>query len=77
MFHTFTGCDAVSSFSGRGKKTAWEIWRVLPKITATFHLLMKQSSLSDVEYAMKTLERFVALLYDKTSCRSHVNEVRL
>ena len=24
IFHAFTGCDTVSSFSGRGKKTAWE-----------------------------------------------------
>ncbi|KAG7161427.1 hypothetical protein Hamer_G014071, partial [Homarus americanus] len=26
MFHTFTGCDTVSIFGGRGKKTAWETW---------------------------------------------------
>ena len=23
-FHAFTGCDTVSSFSGRGKQMAWE-----------------------------------------------------
>ena len=26
FFHTFTGCDTVSSFRGRGKKKAWETW---------------------------------------------------
>lgn len=26
MFHTLTGCDTVSFFAGRGKKTAWDIW---------------------------------------------------
>ena len=26
MFHAFTGCDTVSSFDGRGKKTAWDTW---------------------------------------------------
>ena len=31
-----TGCDAVSIFSGRGKKTAWKVWRVLPEVTETF-----------------------------------------
>ena len=24
MFHAFTGCDTVSSFSTKGKKTAWD-----------------------------------------------------
>ena len=23
LFHSFTGCDSVSSFSGKGKKSAW------------------------------------------------------
>ena len=36
MFHAFTGCDTVSSFSGRGKKTAWETWNVLPEVTDAF-----------------------------------------
>jgi len=25
MFHAFTGCDNVSCFGGRGKKTAWDL----------------------------------------------------
>ena len=25
VFHAFTGCDTVSAFAGRGKKTAWSI----------------------------------------------------
>ena len=25
--HAFSGCDTVSSFAGRGKKTVWEIWK--------------------------------------------------
>lgn len=29
-FHAFTGCDIVSSFAGRGKKTAWEMWKSFP-----------------------------------------------
>jgi hypothetical protein len=24
VFHAFTGCDTVSTFAGRGKKTAWQ-----------------------------------------------------
>ena len=26
VFHAFTGCDNVSCFSGKGKKTAWITW---------------------------------------------------
>ena len=28
MFQAFTGCDTVSAFCGRGKKTAWNTWKV-------------------------------------------------
>ena len=24
MFHSFTGCDTVSSLNGKGKKSAWD-----------------------------------------------------
>ena len=68
MFHAFTGCDTVSSFSGRGKKTAWETWNVFPEVTDAFILLMGQPQQSVVVFAMEVLERFVVLLYDKTSC---------
>ncbi len=27
MFHAYTGCDTVSSFATRGKKTAWDTWK--------------------------------------------------
>ena len=26
MFHAFTGCDTVSSFLCKGKKSAWQTW---------------------------------------------------
>ena len=30
MFHAFNGCDTVSCFSGRGKRTAWDTWNMYP-----------------------------------------------
>ncbi len=36
MFHAFTGCDTVSSFCGRGKKTAWDTWMNFDEITTAF-----------------------------------------
>ena len=56
MFHAFTGCDTVSSFSGIGKKTAWEMWNVFPEVTDAFLSLMEQPQQSDVDTAMEVLE---------------------
>jgi len=42
MFHTFTGCDTVSVFAGRGKKTAWEAWNVYCDVTEAFEQLMSE-----------------------------------
>ena len=36
MFHAFTGCDTVSFFGGRGKRTAWDTWRSYNDITSIF-----------------------------------------
>ena len=62
----FTGCDTVSSFSGRSKKTAWSTWNVYPDVTKAFEeLQMMLTGIS--ELAMKILEQFVVQLYDHTS----------
>ena len=31
MFHAFTGCDTVSSFAGKGKKSFFEALKAYPK----------------------------------------------
>ena len=36
VLHAFTGCDTVSSFAGRGKKTAWETWKSFPEVNDAF-----------------------------------------
>ena len=65
-FHSFTGCDTVSASCGRGKKTAWNTWKLYPKVIKTFEQLpLMQTETSD--RAMETLEQFVVLLYDCTS----------
>ena len=33
MFHAITGCETVSCFGGRGKKTAWGTWTTYEDIT--------------------------------------------
>ncbi len=32
VFYAFTGCDTVSAFAGRGKKTAWETWKSFQEV---------------------------------------------
>ena len=46
MFHAFTGCDTVSSFFGRGKKTAWDTWMNFNDITSAFCVLAATSDVS-------------------------------
>ena len=35
-FHAFIGCDVVSAFGGKGKKSAWQTWDVFDEVTETF-----------------------------------------
>ncbi|KAJ8366726.1 hypothetical protein AAFF_G00345030 [Aldrovandia affinis] len=80
FFHAFTGCDTVSCFSGRGKKTAWETWKacdeVTDEVTTAFCTLAATPTISTVDDYMDSLEHFVVLLYDRTSSQEHVNEAR-
>ncbi|KAK2170045.1 hypothetical protein NP493_1165g00025 [Ridgeia piscesae] len=36
MFHAFTGCDTVSCFGGRDKRTAWDMWNAYDEVTPAF-----------------------------------------
>ena len=68
VFHAFTGCDTVSCFSGKGKKTAWITWMACEEATSAF--LEFSNNPEDVsEECLRKLERFVVLLYDRTSAR--------
>lgn len=75
FMHAFSGCDTVSSLSSVGKKTAWEVWKSLPEITEVFQRL---SATPDevTEADLKELERYVVLLYSRTSQLTDVNEAR-
>ena len=36
IFHAFIGCDTVSCFGGRGKRTAWYMWSDYDEVTPAF-----------------------------------------
>lgn len=68
LFHAFTGCDTVSAFVGRGKKTCWEIWNKFPAVTAAF-IALYSTPVAVPDSCLGTLERFFVMLYDtKSTC---------
>ena len=75
VFHALTGCDTVSSFARHGKKTAWAVWTVFPELTNA--LLELSSAPHDIlQEQMATIERFIILLYDRTSTSSDIDQAR-
>ena len=61
-FHVYSGCDTVSVFVGRGKKTAWQTWKAFPAVTSVFTSLstVLRSLPDDV---VRNLERFTLPVY--------------
>ena len=75
LFHSFTGCDTVSSFNNIGKKTAWDVWKMFPEVSVAFlGLSAAPAEIPPCDRAV--LERYVVLLYDKTSNLLDVNSAR-
>ena len=75
MFHALTGCDTSSAFVGHGKKTAWVAWNSLPELTdALLRLVCAPAGIP--EHSMQAIERFVILMYDRTSTCTDVNKAR-
>ena len=72
MSHALTGCDTVSSFAGHGKRTAWSTWKSLSELT--YALLMLADEPKEIpDDAMHIIERFVILLFDRTSTFTKVD----
>ena len=74
MFHAFNGCDTVSCFGGRGKRTTWGMWNAYEEITPAFCALA--ATPVTIENWLSPLERFVVLLYDRTSSQEFLNGAR-
>ena len=75
IFHSLTGCDTVSGFHGIGKLKAWQLWQTYDDITPTFCAL-SQAPECITENEFLAVERFVILLYDRTSHLVRVNDAR-
>lgn len=76
FFHAFTGCDVVSAFRGKGKKTAWQTWDVCPDVTEVFRKLSKYPPVIS-EHDQNVLEMFVIMMYDRSSATASIDDARL
>ena len=76
FFHAFTGCDVVSAFRGKGKKSAWQTWNVCNVASSVFKKLSKYPpTVGDED--LEILEKFVVIMYDRSSTVSCVNDAQL
>lgn len=71
----FTGCDTVSGFSGKGKKSFWNAWKSFPEVTEVFKELL-QPLMAIENHHLDHLARYVILTYDKTSDKEDINQAR-
>ena len=74
MFHAFTGCDTVSCFGSRGKRTAWGMGSAHDEVTPAFCGLA--ATPETVDDWLCPLERLLVLLYDCTNSPECVNGVQ-
>ena len=74
LFHAFTGCDVVSAFRGKGKKSAWQTWDMCAD---AFDVFARRSqyppTVNDNE--VDILEKCVVMMY-KSSTATGVNNAR-
>ncbi|XP_031551363.1 uncharacterized protein LOC116288684 [Actinia tenebrosa] len=71
----FTGCHTVSSFFGKGKKTALNTWNTFPDVSNAFVTLSSHTPVVDSKL-MEYVERFVVFMYDRASPHSTVDGAR-
>ena len=65
-FHSFTGCDTVSAFFGKGKLSAWAAWKCYPSVTEAFVFIAENPfvAMEVNNHHFKLLERFTVVLYE-------------
>ena len=66
-WYALTGCDTVSSFHGKEKKSAWETWKCYPEATEVFLALSNPADGVLPGNSISAIERFICPMYDKTT----------
>ncbi|KAG1703660.1 Copine-4 [Nymphon striatum] len=78
LFYAFTRCETTSSFSGKGKKTAWKAWKSYQEATDAF-FYMKENPFDNIEIMspyFEILEHLTVVMYDKSSSTSSTNALQ-
>ena len=75
IVHALTGCDTVSSFPGHRKKTAWATRKSWPELTDAL-LILADGPKEILDDVMNISERFVILLFDRTSTCTKVDQAK-
>ena len=76
MFHAFTRRDQTLFFASRRKINASSTWHNFDEVTETFVKLSSSPKIKAATDAMPVLDRFVVLMYDRTSNCLDVNSCR-
>ena len=78
FLHAFSGCDTVSTLSGKGKKIYFDNWMSMSdELTPIFCRLPGIESTNDIsDLEFQFIETFVIRLYSKTCNTNDVNEAR-
>jgi hypothetical protein len=76
FFHAFTGCDVVSAFRGKGKRSAWQTWNVCPEASTVYRKLSQYLPVIG-EDDQSILEKFVVTMYDRSSATDSIDAARL
>ena len=76
FFHAFTGCDVVSAFRGKGKKSAWLTCDAYTEVSDVFAKLSQYPLTVDDE-DLQILEKFVVIMCDRSSTAEGVGDARL
>lgn len=52
------GCDTVSFFAGKGKKTAWETWIAIGDVTLALRMMIRQLTLPGMDKIMSLIDKY-------------------
>ena len=75
FFHALSGCDIVSAFKNKGKKSFFQTWEVFPDITNTF-LKLSSYPVDFNKTDEQLVEKFISILYDRSSKSFKVDNTR-
>ena len=71
-----TGCDQMSFFNGKGKKSSWNVWEKYTDLASSLNSILNNLTIENLEKELPVLERFIVLLYDRTTTITTVNDQR-